>query len=118
MLRSFQKCNATQHHPIGVLQCCTKRGLKQVEYVKFYTKGLVMQKLVALNENGHRINQEHPGAKLTDAEVSVLLELREEGYSYAWLARKFNVSKSCARWICTGRNRNQTPAKYVRVLVK
>ena len=80
-------------------------------------KGLVMQKLVALNEHGSRICENHPGAKLTDAEVAVLLELREEGYSYAWLANKFDVSKSCARWICTGRNRNQTIARMVRVSV-
>ena len=77
-----------------------------------------MQKLVALNGVGRRINQEHPGAKLTDAEVGVLLDLRDEGFSYAWLAKKFDVSKSCARWICTGRNRNQSPARYIRVSVK
>ena len=76
-----------------------------------------MQKLVALNDRGSRIGQEHPGAKLTDAEVAVLLELRDDGYSYAWLAEKFGVSKSCARWICTGRNRNQTAARFVRVSV-
>lgn len=76
-----------------------------------------MQKLVAVNENGNRIGQEHPGAKLTDAEVAVMLELRDEGFSYAWLAAKFEVSKSCARWICTGRNRNQLAARTVRVSV-
>ena len=87
------------------------------ERAKNYMKGLVMQKLVALNERGSRIGQEHPGAKLTDAEVAVLLDLRDEGYSYAWLAAKFDVSKSCARWICTGRNRSQTTARTVRVSV-
>jgi orotate phosphoribosyltransferase-like protein len=76
-----------------------------------------MQKLVAINDRGHRIGQEHPGAKLTDEEVAVLLDLRDEGYSYAWLAQKFEVSKSCARWICTGRNRNQSAARLVRVSV-
>ena len=76
-----------------------------------------MQKLVALNENGRRVGEHHPGAKLTDAEVSLLLELREQGYSYAWLARKFDVSKSCARWICTGRNRSQVIGRVVRVSV-
>jgi hypothetical protein len=76
-----------------------------------------MQKLVAINEKGRRIGQEHPGSKLTDAEVGVMLDLRDEGYSYAWLAQKFEVSKSCARWICTGRNRNQSAARMVRVSV-
>ena len=76
-----------------------------------------MQKLVALNENGNRIGEHHPLAKLTDAEVTVMLELRDEGFSYAWLAAKFEVSKSCARWICTGRNRSQSVARMVRVSV-
>ena len=76
-----------------------------------------MQKLVALNENGRRIGENHPLAKLTDAEVALMLELREEGFSYAWLAEKFCVSKSCARWICTGRNRSQAIARTVRVSV-
>lgn len=76
-----------------------------------------MQKLVALNENNNRIGENHPGAKLTDAEVALMLELRDDGYSYAWLAKKFEVSKSCARWICTGRNRNQTATRLVRVSV-
>jgi hypothetical protein len=87
------------------------------ERAKNYMKGLVMQKLVALNEKGARIGQEHPGAKLTDAEVAVLLDLRDEGFSYSWLAAKFEVSKSCARWICTGRNRSQTVARTIRVSV-
>ena len=76
-----------------------------------------MQKLVALNENGRKIGESHPRSKLTDAEVALLLDLRDEGYSYAWLANKFDVSKSCARWICTGRNRNQRPTRLVRVSV-
>lgn len=76
-----------------------------------------MQKLISLNQAGRRIGQEHPRAKLTDDEVAVLLDLRDEGYSYAWLAEKFDVSKSCARWICTGRNRNQSAVRTVRVNV-
>lgn len=76
-----------------------------------------MQKLVALNENGRKIGESHPRAKLTDAEVALMLELRDEGFSYAWLAGKFDVSKSCARWICAGRNRNQRAARVIRVSV-
>lgn len=76
-----------------------------------------MQKLVELNEHGRRIGQEHPRARLTNEEVGLLLDLREEGYSYQWLADKFGVSKSCARWICTGRNRNQTAAALQLVSV-
>lgn len=87
------------------------------EHALFYGLEQIMQKLISLNEAGRRVGQEHPRAKLTDDEVAVLLDLRDEGYSYAWLAEKFDVSKSCARWICTGRNRNQSPARTVRVSV-
>jgi len=108
------------HHPhgsidhVGVWQIF---GVELIERAKFYMKGLVMKKLVALNQNGNRIGENHPLAKLTDAEVLVMLDLRDEGFSYAWLAAKFDVSKSCARWICTGRNRSQSAARVIRVSV-
>lgn len=70
--------------------------------------------VVALNHERRRIGQGHPRAILSDAEVDTLLDLREEGYSYDWLAKKFEVSKSCARWICTGRNRSHTVEHLVR----
>lgn len=76
-----------------------------------------MQKTILLNENGRRVGESHPGAKLSDAEVNLVLELHEEGYGYDWLAQKFDVSKSCIRWICTARNRSQTVARAVRVSV-
>ncbi|CCJ49565.1 Hypothetical protein BN117_2232 [Bordetella parapertussis Bpp5] len=31
VLRIRAKCNATQHHPLGVLQCCTVRGCCDAE---------------------------------------------------------------------------------------
>ena len=76
-----------------------------------------MKILVARNAEGYVVGENHPGAKLTDAEVDQLLELRDDGYSYTWLAAKFDVSKSCVRWICVGRNRCQTPARHVEVSV-
>ena len=57
-----------------------------------------------LDRSGHR-------AVLTDAEVELLL--RDRGpedapiRSYAQLAKKYRVSKSCVRDICTGRRRGQ-----------
>jgi orotate phosphoribosyltransferase-like protein len=73
--------------------------------------------LVAVNKFGQRIGQDHPLAKLTNKEADMMLELRDQGYSYAWLAAKFDVSKSCARWICTGRNRSQIIERFVPVSV-
>lgn len=76
-----------------------------------------MQKLVALNDSGRRIGQEHPRAKLLDGEVEQVLALLEAGLSYAQVADKFDVSKSCVAHIATGRRRSQVVARLVRVSV-
>ena len=62
---------------------------------------------IARRKRGRRLGENHQNAKLTDDEVLVVLELRDDGFSYQWIADKFGVSKSCIRWICTGRNRCQ-----------
>lgn len=67
-----------------------------------------MKRTIYTNERGSRIGESHPNAKLTDAEVEQLLRLREtEGWSYGRLAAVFEVSKSAARWYCTGGRRCQ-----------
>jgi DNA-binding NarL/FixJ family response regulator len=76
-----------------------------------------MQKLVTLNENGRRIGQSHPRAKLLDSEVDLVLDLLESGLSYAKIAEKFEVSKSCIAHIATGRRRGQWVQRTVRVSV-
>lgn len=67
---------------------------------------------IAVNERGMRIGESHPGAVLTDHEVDLLLELRDEGYSYSWLASKFEVSKGTVAKICTGQRRCQHAAAW------
>lgn len=76
-----------------------------------------MQKLVALNDSGRRIGQEHPRAKLLDDEVEQVLALLEAGLSYSEVAKKMDVSKSCIAHIATGRRRGQTVVRVVRVSV-
>lgn len=71
--------------------------------------------VVAVNERGGTIGEDHPRAVLSDAEVGWLLELRGEGYSYSWLAMKFEVSKSCVQKICNGGRRSVTPTGYRRI---
>lgn len=76
-----------------------------------------MQKVIALNENGRRIGQEHPQAKLLDHEVDLVLGLVANGFSYAEIADKFDVSKSCIAKIAQGSRRGQPVARVVRVPV-
>lgn len=76
-----------------------------------------MKKLVAFNERGRVVGQEHPRARLLDWEVDQVLELIEAGLSYAQVAEKFGVSKSCVAHIASGRRRCQTPANLVEVSI-
>ena len=68
--------------------------------------------LIGVNELGLRVGQYHHNAKLTDAEVELLLSLRDERWSYRRLADKFEISKSQARNICKGRKRCQTAVRW------
>lgn len=74
-----------------------------------------MTKTIALNEDGRRIGESHPRAKLLDHEVDQVLALLEAGLSYAQVAEKFDVSKSCIAHIATGRRRGQAVGRVVRV---
>lgn len=77
-----------------------------------------MRLTVGVNERGIRVGEDHQNAKLTDAEVDLLLELREEhGLSYNELAEKFGLSKSGVRKICKGQTRSQRPERYKTVHV-
>lgn len=70
----------------------------------------------AVNEKGLRVGEDHPRASLANHEVDLLLELRADGMSYGALAKKFDVSKSCAAKICRGENRAQVAAGFKRSL--
>ena len=74
-----------------------------------------MQKTVAVNEAGLRIGEDHPNAKLTDAEVEMIRQLHEEGVCYECLAVKFEVSKWAIGRICRYERRAQIPADFKAV---
>lgn len=52
-----------------------------------------------------------------DAEVDLVLDLLACGLSYAQVAQKFDVSKSCIQKIADGSRRSQLVARSVRVSV-
>lgn len=77
---------------------------------------------VRVNERGLRIGESHPGAKLSDAEVELLLADREGGMSLGALAKKWGLSKSGVKGIVDGKRRGQigpsvdkSPSKKLRV---
>lgn len=76
-----------------------------------------MKRVVAVNERGLRIGEDHRLAKLTNVEIEMVLALRDEGWSYRRLAVKFEISKSAARMYCKGLRRCQSPAGWRTVEV-
>ncbi len=65
---------------------------------------------VMVNERGQRIGEGHRRAVLSDGEVELLEDRGPEDApkrSYSQLARKWKISKSSVRDICTGRRRGQ-----------
>ena len=76
-----------------------------------------MRKTIAFNEHGRRIGESHPRAKLLDHEVEQVLALLDAGLSYAAVASKFDVSKSCIAHIASGRRRGQPVARVARVSI-
>lgn len=74
---------------------------------------------IAVNEQGRRIGQYHPRAKLTDREVELLLRMAEEldehgrrRWGWRRLAAKFEIAGTSVKRILAGRNRQQTPAQW------
>jgi hypothetical protein len=71
---------------------------------------------VGVNAGGYRVGETHHRAKLSDADVELILYLREAGLSYKQIADKFDdglvVSKSTVRAICSGRIRAQAPYTF------
>lgn len=71
--------------------------------------------LVAVNDRGRVIGEDHPRAVLSNHEIYLLLEMHDAGWGYNRLAKKFEIGKSTVRDICKGLNRQQSVAGSRRV---
>lgn len=74
-----------------------------------------MGKLVAVNDRGLRIGEDHPNAELTDGEVELVRRLNGQGMSFRILAEKFEQSKGAIAKICRYERRAQFTAKFKEV---
>ena len=73
-------------------------------------------KLIAVNEAGLPIGEDHPRSKLSNAQVDDIRHRREDfGWGIPELARKFKVSKSTIHAIVNYKVRAQRPAAWKRV---
>lgn len=76
-----------------------------------------MKKIVAVNERGLRIGEDHQNAKYTNGEIEMVLTLRDDGKSYGEIARLVEMPKSTVSDICSGRRRCQYPSDFKTVRV-
>lgn len=73
-------------------------------------------RLVSVNDAGYRVGEDHPRAKLTNHDVELILELRENyKLSYGVIAHKFDVAKDTVVKICKGYTRSQFPTRVKRL---
>lgn len=71
------------------------------------------RRMVAVNDRGHIIGEDHPMARLSDEDVALMRALHDEGLSSAMIARKFEVDRRTAHSIITYRRRAETAFGYV-----
>lgn len=75
-------------------------------------------KIVGVDENGNRVGEDHPKAKLTDHEVELIRELYEGGgLSMREIAEKFEVAKSTIVAIVNFNRRATAPMGWRRVKI-
>ena len=75
-------------------------------------------RLVAINEYGLRIGEDHHNAILSDREVELIRDLHyAEGATYRELEARFGVSRWAIGRICRYERRAQSPAGFKRVKV-
>ena len=72
-------------------------------------------KWISLNEAGRRIGEGHHRARLTDHEIDLVRQCREDGMGYDEIASKFEISRDSAKSICTYRRRAQITARFKRI---
>jgi antitoxin component HigA of HigAB toxin-antitoxin module len=76
-------------------------------------------KLIAVNQSGKRIGEDHQHASLSNEQVERIRDLHEgHNLTYTQLSVMFGVSKSAIAGICQYRRRAQTPFGWKRLEVE
>lgn len=71
------------------------------------------RRLLAVNEIGKPIGEDHHNAKLTNADVDLIFALRDEGMTLREIGEKFEVRKAAIWKILHGHRRAHTPSAWV-----
>ena len=75
---------------------------------------------VGVNAAGYRVGESHHRAKLSNADINLILYLAEAGLSQREIAKKFDdglvVSRSTVRDVLSGRIRSQAAVAWRKVV--
>lgn len=74
-----------------------------------------MMMTIAVNERGLRIGQDHHNARYSDREILHVLEMRDEGKSYGFIATVMDMPKSTVACICKATRRCQIAVAWKKV---
>ncbi|KQR90206.1 hypothetical protein ASG35_03065 [Burkholderia sp. Leaf177] len=75
-----------------------------------------MPRLIAVNDRGWRIGEDHQRAKLTNRDVELIRQMREQDrLPYRKIAEIFEISNAAVFGICNHTRRNQAPARWKTV---
>lgn len=66
--------------------------------------------IIKRNSKGYRIGQSHHRAKLSDADVALIFELRKQGLYQREIAEKMECGQTTVKKILSGKIRNQAIA--------
>lgn len=69
-------------------------------------------RMLAVNDRGYVIGEQHHRAKLSDHEVDLVLALLADGMSERQVAEKMEIGRRTVRDIKAGRIRSQTPVAW------
>ena len=109
---SYKKIGAM----FGVVDSTAARAIEGKTYP--LPARMVNETFIPVNEAGLRIGEDHPNAKLTNADVERIRDLHEnDGMTYKALAEKFEVSWHCIGRICRYERRAQTLANWKAIRV-
>lgn len=90
----------------------------QVEEIDQVVPPTSRKVFVAVDENGLRIGEAHPNAKLTDREVDEIRDLHElAGWDYTTLADTYGAPYITIQKICTYQRRASTIARWKVLLL-
>ena len=73
-------------------------------------------KLIAYSARGWRVGEDHPRAKYTNHEISLVLDLRAQGLAYREIAARLEMPWATVRDVCTGRIRSEPADHYGRLI--